>query len=122
MHPVRSVVATLGLAASFLVGVLAGTSAASPATGSENNPNSLALTLSCPFGVVSGNSAGPGAALLLEGGGVAVLQGLTNAAREVAVPNNPGLERLGKLVPCTFDSPRLGEGAVAYILVIAPAR
>ena len=45
-----------------------------------------------------------------------MIQGLTTAAGEVLLPVNPGLERNGKLVRCTYDSPRAGKGAVASVL------
>lgn len=88
---------------------------ATPATaGISNSPNAFSLVLQCPGGAVTGTTAG-GAALLLDGGGVAVLQGLSTASGEVVTKDNPGLTRNGRLVRCTYDSPRLGPNAVASV-------
>ena len=104
-------VAITGVAAAVAVACMATPAGAAI----SSSPNALTLTLQCPQGTLTGTSAG-GAALILDGGGVAVLQGLSRASGEVVVPVNPGLERQGRLVRCTFDSPALGEGAVAFVL------
>jgi hypothetical protein len=91
---------------------------ATPAlAGPENNPNSQTLTLTCPFGQVTGTTPA-GAALLLEGGGVAILQGATTAGGEVLVPTNPGLEQTGDLVQCSYFSERRQEQVIAYVLFV----
>ena len=103
--------ASTSVAAAFAVTLMAAPAGAAI----SNSPNALTLTLQCPQGTLTGTTAG-GSALLLDGGGVAVLQGLSTAAVEVLVPVNPGLQRNGKLVRCTYDSPRAGKGAVAFVL------
>jgi hypothetical protein len=71
----------------------------------ENNPNAAVFTVNCPSGTLVG-SAAPGGALLIEGGGVAVLQGLVNAQTgDVVFPVRPGLARRGVLEECTYTSP-----------------
>ena len=95
---------------------LAGTCIAAPAGAAiSSSPNARTLTLQCPQGTITGTTAG-GSNLILDGGGVAVLQGATSAAGEVLVPLNPGLDRIGKLVRCTYDSPRSGAATVAFVL------
>lgn len=91
---------------------------ATPAlAGPENNSNSQTITLTCPFGEVTGTTGGPGPALVLEGGGVAVLQGATTLEGAVVVPINPGLQRTGNLVQCTYFSERRQERLIAYVVL-----
>lgn len=99
-----------------VVASLAMTCSAAPALADvTSNPNARSLVLSCPQGTVTGTAAA-GSSLLLDGGGVAVLQGLMSADGRVLLPVNPGLERNGRLVRCTYDSPNAGPGAVAFVL------
>ena len=85
--------------------------------GPENNPNAQTITLTCPFGEVTGTAAA-GSALLIEGGGVAVLQGLTTAGGEVLIPINPGLEQTGRLVKCSYFSEMRQQQVIAYLLLV----
>jgi hypothetical protein len=68
-------VVTLTAATALSLGLLAAPAAADV----DRNPNAIRLGLNCPHGTFTGTSAG-GSALLLDGGGVAVLQGLTTSA------------------------------------------
>jgi hypothetical protein len=84
--------------------------------GPEQNPNARTITLTCPFGEVTGTALG-GSALILESGGVVVLQGATTPQGDVLVPINPGLAAIGKLVQCTYFSELRQEQVVAYFLI-----
>ena len=85
--------------------------------GPENNPNAQTVTLTCPFGEVTG-TATAGAALLIEGGGVSVLQGATTPEGTELIPITPGLERTGRLVRCSYFSERRQERVIAYLLLV----
>jgi hypothetical protein len=95
------------------------TPAVTPAlAGPENNPNAQTITLTCPFGQVTGTAAA-GSSLILEGGGLAILHGATAAEDgEVLIPINPGLERIGRLVQCTYFSERRQQQVIAYVLFV----
>lgn len=103
------------VATASVVAALAVASLTTPAAADiSNNPNAQSLTLQCPQGTITGTT-GSGSSLLLDGGGVAVLQGLTTAAGEEVIRVNRGLDGQGRLVRCTYDSPRIGADAVAYV-------
>ena len=96
-----------------------------PATASAFSPgenkNTVTFTINCgAFGTFTGSlPGGSGSALHLEGGGVAIAQGLTELDGTVVVPVNPGLERQGKLVPCRFTFPGEPE-RIAHVLFVPP--
>jgi hypothetical protein len=96
-----------------------------PATASAffigENKNTVTFTINCgEFGTFTGSlPGGSGSALHLEGGGVAIAQGLTELDGTVVVPVNPGLDRQGKLVPCRFTFPGEPE-RIAYVLFVPP--
>jgi hypothetical protein len=94
------------------------TPAVTPAlAGPENNPNAQTITITCPFGQLTGTTAG-GASLMIEGG-LAILQGLTAAdTGEVLVPITPGLEQTGQLVQCTYFNERLQQQVIAHVLFV----
>lgn len=106
---------SLALGASALA--VSAVGAAPALAGPEKNPHAQTITLTCPFGQVTGTAAA-GPALLLEGGGVAVLQGATTAAGEELVPINPGLLGSGTLVQCSYFSERRQEQVIAYVLFV----
>jgi predicted secreted protein len=84
----------------------------------EDNPHAQTITLTCPFGQVTGTAV-QGSSLIIEGGGLAILQGLIAADNgEVFIPINPGLERTGRLVQCTYFSERLQQQVIAHLLFV----
>jgi hypothetical protein len=86
--------------------------------GPEDNPNAQTITLTCPFGQVTGTAAA-GSSLILEGGGLAILQGAIAAEDgEVLIPINPGLEKTGRMVQCTYFSERRQQQVIAYVLFV----
>ena len=95
------------------------TSIASASAGGENK-NTVTFTLNCgDFGTFTGSQpGGAGGALLLEGGGVAVAQGLAEDG-QVLVPPTPGLEQQGKLVDCRFTFPGQPERIASVLFVPA---
>jgi hypothetical protein len=99
---------------------LAFTSIASASAGGENK-NTVTFTLNCgEFGTFNGSQpGGAGSALLLEGGGVAIAQGLAEADGEVLIEPTPGLERQGKLVECRFTFPGQPERIASVLFVPA---
>jgi len=111
----RTIVFALAIVATAIV----------PATASAfftgENKNTVTFTINCgEFGTFTGSlPGGSGSALHLEGGGVAIAQGLTELDGTVLVPVNPGLDRQGKLVPCRFTFPGEPE-RIAYVLFVPP--
>jgi hypothetical protein len=99
---------------------LAFTSIASASAGGENK-NTVTFTLNCgEFGTFTGSQpGGAGGALLLEGGGVALAQGLAEDG-EVLIEPTPGLEQQGKLVECRFTFPGQPE-RTAFVLFVPAA-
>jgi hypothetical protein len=83
----------------------------------ENNPNARVFTVTCPSGAIVGSGA-PGNALLVQGGGVAVLQGLVRPSGEVVIPVNPGLSSQGVLQECTYTSPFTNEVFTAFVKIV----
>jgi hypothetical protein len=100
--------------------------AITPATASAffpgENENTVTLTINCgEFGTFTGSLPGGsnGSALLLEGGGVAIAQGLIELDGTVVIPVQPELERQGKLVPCRFTFPGFPE-RIAFVQFVPP--
>jgi hypothetical protein len=100
--------------------------AITPATASAffqgENKNTVIFTIFCgEFGTFTGSLPGGsnGSALLLEGGGVAIAQGLIELDGTVVIPVKPGLERQGKLVPCRFTFPGFPE-RIAFVQFVPP--
>src|SRR5687768_4865832 len=91
------------LVALTLVVALVFASVASASHTGENK-NTVTFTINCgEFGTFTGSlPGGTGAALLLEGGGVAINQGLATLGGEFIIEPNPGLTKQGKLVQCRF--------------------
>lgn len=86
--------------------------------GPEDNPHAQTITLTCPFGQVTGTAVS-GSSLLIEGGGLAILQGVIAAdTGEVLGTINPGLERIGRLVQCTYFSERRQQQIIAYVIFV----
>lgn len=85
------------------------------------NTNTVTFTLDCgEFGTFTGSlPGGAGGALLLEGGGVAVAQGLAELDGEFLIEPTPGLEQQGELVQCQFTYPGQPE-RIAFVF-FAPA-
>jgi hypothetical protein len=85
------------------------------------NKNTVTFTLNCgEFGTFPGSlPGGSGSALLVEGGGVAIAQGVATVGGEILVEPNPGLEQQGKLVECRFTFPGQPE-RIAFVF-FAPA-
>ena len=110
----RTIVFALALLAGAVMPATAG------ATPPGENKNTVTFTINCgEFGTFTGSLlGGAGSALLLEGGGVAIAQGLTEDGT-VVDPVNPGLERQGKLVPCRFTFPGEPE-RTAFVLFVPP--
>jgi hypothetical protein len=100
--------------------VLAFTTVASASQPGENT-NTVTFTINCgEFGTFTGSLlGGAGGALLLEGGGVAVNQGLAELDGEFIIEPTPGLDQRGKLVECRFTFPGQPE-RIAFVL-FAPA-
>lgn len=94
--------------------------AASPASARENQ-NTITFTINCgEAGTFTGSLlGGAGGALILEGGGVSINQGLVGLGGEIIIRPTPGLERQGKLVECRFTFPGQPE-RIAFAL-FAPA-
>jgi hypothetical protein len=90
---------------------------AAAAPSRDNNPNAAVFTVFCPSGAITGSGA-PGSALLMEGGGVAVLQGLSRPSGEVVIPVKPGLDRRGVLEECTYVSPFRGDTFIAFVQIV----
>jgi hypothetical protein len=110
----RTIAATAACAA-LCVGMAAPASAAPTR---DNNPNALDFTVTCPSGVIRGSGA-PGGALIIEGGGVAVLQGLVvTETGEVVQKTNPGLSRRGVLEECTYVGPVTKTPFTVYVLLV----
>ena len=110
----RALVVSAGVA----VFALLPTANASAAPTRESNPNAATFTVMCPSGVITGSGA-PGGALLIEGGGVAVLQGLVNTqSGEVVIPVRPGLSGRGVLEECTYVSPFSGTAFTAFVQIV----
>lgn len=107
------------LAATLVVALVLALTTAVSASG--QNPNTVTFTLNCgAAGTFTGSQpGGAGGALLLEGGGVAVLQGLSELGGEPLIAPTPGLEQQGKLVQCRFTFPGQPE-RIGFIL-FAPA-
>jgi hypothetical protein len=107
----------------FALALLA--TAITPATASAffpgENKNTVTFTINCgEFGAFTGSlPGGAGSALLLEGGGVAIAQGLIELDGTVIVPVKPGLERQGKLVQCRFTFPGEPE-RIAFVQFVPP--
>jgi hypothetical protein len=101
-----------------LLVALAFTSVAS-ATG--ENKNTVTFTINCgEFGTFTGSlPGGAGGALHLEGGGVAIAQGLATLGGTLIDEPTPGLEKQGKLVPCRFTFP--GQPELIAFALFAPA-
>jgi hypothetical protein len=111
----RTIVFALALAVGA---VMPGTAGAIPP---GENKNTVTFTINCGgFGTFTGSLlGGSGSALHLEGGGVAIAQGLTESDGTVIVPVKPGLERQGKLVQCRFTFPGEPE-RIAFVLFVPP--
>ena len=99
------VLASTGLAALVLTS----------ATASGANPNTVTFTIDCgEAGVFTGSQpgGGGGGALLLDSGGVGILQGLADSGGQLLIKPTPGLEQQGKLVQCRFTFPGQPERIV----------
>jgi hypothetical protein len=103
-----------------LLVVLAFTTVARASHPGENT-NTVTFTLNCgEFGTFTGSlPGGAGGALLLEGDGVAVAQGLAELDGEFITEPTPGLEQQGKLVQCRFTFP--GQRELVAFVLFAPA-
>jgi hypothetical protein len=56
---------------------------------------------------------------LFQAGGLAILHGATAAEDgEVLIPINPGPERIGRLVQCSYFSERRQQQVIAYVLFV----
>jgi hypothetical protein len=90
------------------------------ASASAENPNTVTFTINCgAAGTFTGSQpGGAGGALLLESGGVAILQGLAEGG-ELLIEPTPGLEQQGKLVQCRFTFP--GQPERTGFIFFAPA-
>jgi hypothetical protein len=88
---------------------------------SGQNPNTVTFTIDCgAAGTFTGSQpGGAGGALLLESGGVAILQGLADPGGEPLIKPTPGLEQQGKLVQCRFTFP--GQPERIGFIFFAPA-
>jgi hypothetical protein len=82
------------------------------------SPNALTITLTCPFGEVTGTAPTGSAALILESGGIVTLHGVSSLEGDVLGRLTPGLESNGKLVQCTFFSPSRQQEVVAHVLIV----
>jgi hypothetical protein len=82
------------------------------------NPHAFTVTLTCPFGEVTGTTPTGATALILESGGIAALHGVSSLEGEVLSPLTPGLESNGKLVQCTFFSPSRQQEVVGHVLIV----
>jgi hypothetical protein len=93
-----------------LVVALVFTSVASASHTGENK-NTVTFTINCgEFGTFTGTlPGGSGGALLLEGGGVSINQGLATLGGQFIIEPNPGLAKQGKLVQCRFTFPGFPE-------------
>ena len=110
---------TIVFALALLVGaVMPATAGAIPP---GENKNTVTFTINCgAFGTFTGSLlGGSGSALHLEGGGVAIAQGVTELDGTVVVPVNPGLERQAKLVQCQYTFPGEPE-RIAFVLFAPP--
>jgi hypothetical protein len=112
----RKQVRRVVLFALTLVVALVFTSVASASHTGENK-NTVTFTINCgEFGTFTGSQPGGfGGALLLEGGGVAIAQGIATLGGELILRPTPGLERRGKLVQCRFTFPGFPE-QIAFVL------
>jgi hypothetical protein len=109
------------LASTLLVAAaLALTTAASA---SAENPNTVTFPIDCgAAGTFTGSlPGGSGSALILEGGGVAVAQGVAELSGELLDAPTPGLEKQGKLVQCRFTFPGQPE-LIAFVFFAPPNR
>jgi hypothetical protein len=103
-----------------LVVALVFTSVASASHTGENK-NTVTFTINCgEFGTFTGSlPGGSGGALHLEGGSVAIAQGLATLGGELIDEPTPGLEQQGKLVQCRFTFP--GQPELIAFALFAPA-
>src|SRR5918999_814519 len=85
------------------------------------NKNTVTFTINCGgFGTFTGSLlGGAGGALHLEGGSVAIAQGLATLGGQLIDEPTPGLERQGKLVQCRFTFP--GQPELIAFALFAPA-
>ena len=100
-----------------LIGVALVFTSVASASHTGENKNTVTFTINCgEFGTFTGSQPGGfGGALLLEGGGVAIAQGIASLGGELIVRPTPGLEKRGKLVQCRFTFPGFPE-QVAFVL------
>lgn len=100
--------------------LLAALATASQASAGENR-NTVTFTIDCgAAGTFTGSLlGGAGGALILEGGGVSINQGLAELGGEILLRPTPGLEQQGKLVECRFTFP--GQPERIAFAFFAPA-
>jgi hypothetical protein len=105
----------------FALTLLVAVAFTSEASAQGENKNTVTFTLDCgEFGTFPGSLlGGTGAALLVDGGGVAIAQGLATGGGEIIVNPTPGLEKQEKLVQCRFTFPGQPE-RIAFVF-FAPA-